>query len=94
MSDPTTTPRDAGAGALRFAFVAHLDPLRTVQGSRTRYDCRTSPRSTGTSSACIASPRERAIRTPRTPAAPTSTGCSTAAPGSHCPSRPDVTLWP
>ena len=39
MSDPTTTPRDAGAGATRFAFVAHLDPLRTVQGSRTRYDC-------------------------------------------------------
>ena len=25
--------------APRFAFVHHLDPLRAVQGTRTRYDC-------------------------------------------------------
>jgi hypothetical protein len=36
MTDTTT--RAAGA-APRFAVAAHLDPLRSVQGVRSRYDC-------------------------------------------------------
>lgn len=37
MTD-TTSSRPRGA-TTEFAFVRHLDPLRSVQGSRTRYDC-------------------------------------------------------
>jgi len=35
----TPTPRPHAAGASRFAFVHHLDPLRSVEGTRTRFDC-------------------------------------------------------
>ena len=40
MADTTSsTPRGATTEAPRFAFVHHLDPLRSVQGTRARYDC-------------------------------------------------------
>ena len=40
MTDTTSTrPGGASAGAPQFAFVHHLDPLRSVQGTRTRYHC-------------------------------------------------------
>jgi hypothetical protein len=40
MTDTTSTrPDGATTGAPQFAFVHHLDPLRSVQGTRTRYDC-------------------------------------------------------
>ena len=39
MTDPTTRSGGATTPAPQFAFATHLDPLRSVQGTRMRYDC-------------------------------------------------------
>ena len=39
MGDTGRTPGTPTATGRHFAFVRHLDPLRSVQGTHARYDC-------------------------------------------------------